>query len=113
MTNDRELLEAAAKAAGVSYDSDASKPHPKSGAFWGLWLTFDHVPSEYDRRYWNPLTDNGDALRLAIRLDLLSKPEMWHYLGLERFGAQEQDDCHAHRRAIVRAAAAIVGGGER
>ena len=67
---DKELLEMAAKAADVKYDAEASKPHPKSGAFWGLWLVIDGEPSEYQRRYWNPLTDDGDALRLAVKLNL-------------------------------------------
>lgn len=66
---DRELLELAAKAACVAYDREASKP--KEGhAWWGLWLSYDREPSEHDRRYWNPLRDDGDALRLANRLFL-------------------------------------------
>ena len=65
MNEDRELLELAALAAGVKYDDEKSKP--KDGhAWWGLWLKFDREPSEYDRRYWNPLADDGDALRLAV-----------------------------------------------
>ena len=36
MTTDRELLELAAKAAAIEYDPSRSKPHPVSGAFWGL-----------------------------------------------------------------------------
>ena len=47
---DRELLEAAAKAAGyVHY-------HPGDGFY----------------QTWNPLTDDGDALRLAVKLGLQS-----------------------------------------
>jgi len=50
---DRELLEAAAKAAGVFvwpdvYDSERGLHHGTCG-------------------WWNPLTDDGDALRLAVR----------------------------------------------
>lgn len=119
--DDRELLKAAAKAAGIRYDAEASKPHPKSGAFWGLWLTFDHEPSEYDRRYWTPLTDDGDALRLAVKLrikfrynEALGQALAW------TVGAGEMDDSRANiedcgrnefacaRRAIVRAAAALA-----
>jgi len=68
--SDRELLELAAKAVGVKYDAEASKPHPKSRAFWGLWLVIRGEPSEHQRRYWNPLTHDGDALRLAVKLNL-------------------------------------------
>lgn len=48
MNNDRKLLELAAKAAGVT--------HPEQ-----YWI----FPS-----FGNPLTDDGDALRLAINLEL-------------------------------------------
>jgi hypothetical protein len=51
---DGELLELAAKAAGVE-----CKKTPI-----GFYL------SDEDRN-WNPLTDDGDALRLAVRLDLI------------------------------------------
>lgn len=111
---DRELLELAAKAAGIKYDAEASKPHPKSGAFWGLWLVFDHEPSEYDRRYWNPLTDDGDALRLAVKLGIWVHPgrhtqeAIGHRAIYERHDGNEPEA--ATRRAIVRAAAAIGKG---
>ena len=61
-----EILVLAAKAAGVVYDEAASQP--KEGReWWGLWLKIEGEPSEYDRRYWNPLADDGDAMRLANR----------------------------------------------
>ena len=47
---DRELLEAAAKAAGMNH----------------LWVDeIDSVSPE-----WNPLEDDGDAMRLAVGLNL-------------------------------------------
>ena len=127
MTTDKELLELAAKVAGVRYDAEASKPHPKSGAWFGLWLVFDDEPSEYARRYWNPLTDDGDALRLVLTLGLciepspLYSPEKHSVIVKQRrrsdllreanptevvevFGT---DATAATRRAIVRAAAAV------
>ena len=104
---DRELLELAAKAAGIEYDAEKSKPHPISGAWWGLWLVYHREPTEYDRRYWNPHIDDGDALRLAVRSGIFDKPEFWHLRSLERFARQECDDCTATRRAITRAAAEI------
>ena len=51
--NDRELLELAAKAAGIEVEwSDIT------GCFWS------------DGDSWVPLTDDGDALRLAVKLGL-------------------------------------------
>lgn len=58
MKTDRELLELAAKAAGVcvEFDKDGD-PYIDDpiGGFSGLW---------------NPLTDDGDALRLAVEIGL-------------------------------------------
>ena len=110
---DRELLELAAKAAGIHYDLERTNPHPKSGVFWGLWLLFDDEPSQYARRYFNPLTDDGDALRLSVQC----KIDVKHYDGYvvawfdAFFGtgriAYNGDPCAATRRAIVLAAAEI------
>jgi hypothetical protein len=52
MTDDRELLSLAAKAAGY-YDIDGWSGHPEKGMRW----------VDDDRnfvRYWNPLLDDGD-----------------------------------------------------
>lgn len=93
MTSDRELLEKAARAAGVTHP-DILRAHMASG--------------------WNPLTDDGDALRLAVKLGLdiqFQKPS-----GVEARNAAatsyyvsnlDSDPYAATRRAIVRAAAAI------
>jgi len=103
--NDRELLKAAAKAAGY--------PAGRHVAMDGLLMAND--------LYWNPLTDDGDALRLAVklRLEILSEsmddpPVMPTHVhaqdwGLEA-GAMEplgDDPYAATRRAITRAAAEI------
>lgn len=101
--NDRELLELAAKAAGIvthwgdGWQSDMmfrSAPRPNSPLVTNI--------------EWNPLTDDGDALRLAVKLDIFATPVFFHYRSLERFGRQDADDVTATRRAIVRAAAAIA-----
>lgn len=56
---------------------------------------------------WKPVRDDGDALRLAVRLNLFNGAEFYHFRSLERFGRQDEDDLAATRRAIVRAAAEI------
>ena len=97
---DRELLELAAKAAG--------KTNWQSQTRWDS----EGVP------YWNPLTDDGDALRLAVKLGIRVEPSprgcsvMWPGgAGLRvetilnsTIGA---DSATSTRRAIVRAAAEI------
>ena len=103
--NDRELLELAAKAAGLTIvGSIPSILHDDD------WLeTTDNGPD----MFWNPLQNDGDALRLAVRLRL---SPMMRTLGCDTTdlngtaGAYEKwgDDYYAAtRRAIVRAAAEI------
>ena len=113
MTTNRELLELAAKAAGVRYCTARSK-QVEGRKWWGLWLTFSDEPSEYTRRYWNPLTDDGDALRLAARLKLnIMQGEFSVGVGDEgeideaSFVPDESQRLFAIREAIVRAAAEI------
>lgn len=106
--NDRELLELAAKAAGIN----------------GRWLELDaefklDSPSISDgtKRYlWRPLQDDGDALRLAVKIELQlrlrhSENEVSAYGSPEgRVDEGVRGDANAAtRRAIVRAAAAIGG----
>jgi len=99
MNTDRELLELAAKASSIlfrGYDDS--------------YQDFIAYDSEHDVNYqWNPLTDDGDAFRLAVSLNLLFPPSAWlnHFMTLERFSRQGDNDCIATRRAIVRAAAEI------
>jgi hypothetical protein len=94
--NDKELLELAAKAAGIEWPQKISD-----------------FSRQYDGvRSWNPLTDDGDALRLAVKLSLsiwrydtlsTSKPNFTDWQCDER----GDDPYAATRRAIVRAAAEI------
>ena len=126
---DRELLELAAKVAGYK-------------KYYAHYLGRDSFVT-YDAEYysevkeqrvvgektldWNPLTDDGDALRLAVKLGLtLNTPTPWFKGNADHlycdaswwsFSASEQwssvdiklseggDPCAAMRRAIVRAAA--------
>ena len=56
---DRELLELAAKAAGVEGQYRAQYAGDK--AYGGVW---------HSGVCWNPIDDDGDALRLAVGLSL-------------------------------------------
>ena len=91
---DRELLELAAKAAGIRLH------------VWGTPNCENFADLDTGNR-WNPLRDDGDALRLAVKLNLFNGAEVYHFRSLERFGRQDEDDLAATRRAIVRAAAEI------
>ncbi|MBA1234786.1 hypothetical protein G7Z98_09495 [Pseudomonas stutzeri] len=106
-SQDRELLELAAKAAGVAgvfveaHGPDIGQDTAGIG----------RPGARYGDRLWNPLEDDGDALRLAVSL------------GLQVYGREigcsvddyvfvDEQDCGgdkyaASRRAIVLAAAEI------
>ena len=112
---DRELLELAAEAAGIEYDAEASQPHPKSKVFFGLWIVIHSEPYEGQKRYWNPLTDDGDALRLAVKLVLAVSvcTDYTVILGVfvDGLAVRENhgdDPYAATRRVIVRAAAELA-----
>ncbi|SEQ89682.1 hypothetical protein SAMN04244573_02469 [Azotobacter beijerinckii] len=103
--NDRELLELAAKAAGLRV-VDRSAPI-------SLRVESDGCKSGV---HWNPLTDDGDALRLAVDLNLSIKAfEDGCDICDSESGEEietahlEPNGCHYSmiRRAIVRAAAEI------
>jgi hypothetical protein len=97
---DRELLELAAKAAG--------NPQGTSRSGGGLLMAND--------LYWNPLTDDGDALRLAVMLNLTVYHWPDEVCVCDEKGTVNEDlarlgDLYAAtRRAIVRAAAEIGKG---
>ena len=91
------LLELAAKAAGYKVYGD--------GKFFRIWKD-----SNVEWVDWNPLTDDGDALRLAVQL--FRDIHFWYFensvsVGNELRVACGDDPCAAIRRAIVRAAAEI------
>lgn len=105
--SDQQLLERAARAAGIGpilcYESSRNCLR---------------IGDRKQYRLWRPLDDDGDALRLAVQLDLLIYSysaeqkcvakwfaegfavEYWHW-------NQSQGQSAAMRRAIVRAAAEI------
>lgn len=100
---DRELLELAAKAAGIEFGARRFD--------CGLSLTENGRHRSLPR--WNPLTDDGDALRLAVKLGL----DVWAHgprtqAGNPKTGIMLEhehyfDPYAATRRVIVRAAAEI------
>lgn len=104
--DDRELLELAAKAGGIAGEYRA-----------GLGICPPEL-SQLHKFWWNPLTDDGDALRLAVKLCL----RIWtdgtgvvvessgypaHSHEYELAINNAGDIYSATRRAIVRAAAEI------
>jgi hypothetical protein len=107
MSDDREMLELAAKAAGLYAIGDW---HSVLGNFCGLKIRPDDLPSGY---CWNPLEDDGDALRLAVKLFIRIKTGLDGAVAYTRwdesgpFESAKDDLLAATRRAIVRAAAEI------
>ena len=101
---DRELLELAAKAAGYVIEGDADRLVAQPGHFAG---GFSILNDRGGSSLWNPLYDDGDALRLAVRLGILSRHnnDMLNTL-IEAEQKYNLRDA-ATRRAIVRAAAEI------
>jgi hypothetical protein len=108
---DRKLLELAAKAAGFKeinyqYGVALELRHGFTEAIWN------------GESYWNPLENDGDALRLAVKLQMKIYPGEaypWdkasatysHKYGASVDEDENPDQCAATRRAIVRAAAEI------
>jgi hypothetical protein len=89
---DRELLEAAAKAAGLTI-----------GAWSDNYGAFMYRGVEPGKSWWNALTDDGDAFRLMVRC----LPFYTVCYSREDYEACNRDGLAASRRAIVRAAAEI------
>lgn len=99
----KELLELAAKANGIK----------------GAWSSgregLRTLHSKSDDLVWNPLTDDGDALRLAVKLGLEIDPWLGRKITIVDHGDidgainenHDGDPYAATRRAIVRAAAEI------
>lgn len=106
--NDRELLEAAARAAGRKVFSYIDDPIFGSGINDG----------ETDNGLWNPLENDGDALRLAVDLNL----NVFHTGGCAYAMESDSDGCdeqkvsyygigdkHAATRLAIVCAAALIG----
>ncbi len=113
---DRELLERAAKAAGLRLTwGDKYRVGDDEIDCTDVPYALSNSPDE-SPFYWNPLTDDGDALRLAVRLSLdifTNDGDGGHTSvggGTDVFVQETHgtDPLAATRRAIVRAAAALA-----
>ena len=104
---DRELLERAAHAAYYHYDADE-----------GLCGTLYVDKFAARQQGWNPLEDDGDAFRLMVSLELnvfhasgnaYAMPSDFEMDNEQCVSYRDAGGCEqATRRAIVRAAAAMV-----
>jgi hypothetical protein len=109
---DNELLEFAAKAAGIEI------------MFWsGREVGAESPVVKPHGITWNPLVNDGDALRLAVRLEIDIQFDFgeydcvfaWYCIDQDRRDGVDQsinepntpDSCAATRRAITRAAAEL------
>jgi len=114
--NDKELLKLAAKAAGIEFANQSDEDVQLN-----QFVNNKHLLKNGE--YWNPLTDDGDALRLAVNLKIDIHFE-WNSEAIgnivEAFTPEREDGSRgcfdkstetdpytATRRAIVRAAAEI------
>lgn len=123
---DRELLELAAKAAGFGAPDTGGtcwteSEYPRgSGQHGTLWNYVGYMDAA---QLWNPLADDGDALRLAVKLSIglvsmkgpagMRTNEKPYVSAFDPFGLIDirvdhgDDPLKAMRQAIVRAAAQI------
>ena len=116
---ERKLLEDAAKAAGLILIQV-----PNAAQTDADWWAYAQGAAPNTAKPWNPLTDDGDALRLAVKVGLtvdsadgtpdgnkdtpatrIDAPD-GRMLLIEAHGS---DPYAATRRAIVRAAASLFG----
>ncbi len=111
-STDRGFLELAAKAAGIELDWDIPENSCTPWRMTGVRGADDYGPASE----WNPLTNDGDALRLAVKLGISIDPSkssvsaISHdnkYVAIEH--GPEAFIFLAARRAIVRVAAEIGG----
>ena len=119
---DREMLELAAKAAGFNFRWFKVKQWKnmkgKIGPYRYCTGTVD-VYGSHHTKPWNPLTDDGDALRLAVTLGFVIDRNpagtiiyagLWDSPKWEGVDVENGDYIAATRRAITSAAAEIGKG---
>lgn len=103
--NDRELLELAAKAAGIECN--------QIPLFGGAAHVFENGVSvglsKTDGAAWNPLLDDGDALRLAVKLGLHVLPGCARDSDGNLSLSDANEDVYAATRDAIVMAAAEIG----
>ena len=114
---DKELLDLAAKAVGLTPAADSDQEWVDDGQ-GGVTGPFEWKDAEGGELlyHWNPLTDDGDALRLAVKLKIdilqrIAEPRVaavaaMHSPKIESV-PDESQRLSVTRTVIVRAAAAI------
>ena len=111
--NDRELFDYAAKAAGIDLIFIGNEPYEVTEDWSG-----DPNDSPQQREVcWNPIIDDGDALRLAVKLQIIvgkyddyaNAAGIGNDVDIVIWNHEEKDPYAATRRAIVRAAAEMGG----
>ena len=111
---DKELLERAAKAAGIEiYESTDGTMQNRPVLVFSAGGGMGTMPYE---EQWNPLREDAQALRLAVKLKMMLDDVTKGYMrghivavsdGGTCYEPREPDPYAATRRAIVRAAAEI------
>ncbi|EPN4461343.1 hypothetical protein N0430_26305 [Pseudomonas aeruginosa] len=121
--NDRELLELAARAAGIKARWFRVNQWRQVGGH-KMQTGQEDVFGTHHSKPWNPLTDDGDALRLAVKRGLVVTPDRENQRTLVSNQAGHEycaiywdklGEMAATRLAITEAAADIgksMGGGE-
>lgn len=121
MSENEELLMSAAKAAGINlFSADAGRVFAATA-----FLFYEEKNGSKTLREWRPLSDDGDALRLSIDLDISLRQHLGMVLADFPFidGINERKtifeaavgDHHAETRMVIVRAAAEIGkamGGE-
>lgn len=115
MNSDRQLLELAAKAIGLQIECWGSSAEQSVSEGFFIWIDNDPL----SLGLWNPLLDDGDALRLAVKMDFDIELRVDCVLA-NGFGVKncqtlegcDDDKLAATRKAIVHAAA-LIGAGKK
>lgn len=111
---DQELLESAARAVGIS--GTYVRMHQAFGDQWVDGIDTGALI------YWNPMGNDGDALRLAVKLGIhiafvavdsytgypnVARARHFDFGEIDEHFDDNKSECGATRRAIVRGAAAL------
>lgn len=110
----KELLILAAKAAGYGEEYQHGGKWMEIRYGYPEAIYSEVIGNEEGSGYWNPLVDDGDALRLAVKLGIQVTPPKHHGDGYvaNDVTSFHDDPSTAMRRSIVIAAANIGKGSE-